>query len=505
LRAAASTLKCWGPAWAGVRFAAVLLLVLLLLAGCASKPAPAPVVLPPPPPMEMRVLPAATSIFPSSKQILFPPAPAIATGFLGEPTLVGDANGSLYLTFPGCPNPQGGQFKTCNNGPVFRSDDLAATWSYLNLANGSLAPKATDANGDAMVAIDGAGRLYASDLGDGIPVFGSADRGATWTPLTNVVPKGDGADRQWSWGGPAGMVVEAWMATSPERALAVSVSHDAGASWSKLQAFDASIGWVGPITGSPDGTDVWIPYTKPLDSDQLGPAGGEAMLADPKVELRLLRSADSGATWTIEKTGYVITKDPAKGQWPGTLMAPVVARTGDGTLVYAWSEERIDLAARAAGTQASVYSMASKDGGKTWTSPLLLSGTRTAVLPWIVGGAADRYAVAYYAADDVKVSNDYEGTWDVDLTVADAHTLAAGHVAGKVHTGGICAKGGVCGLTGSDRSLLDFIGGALLPEGRIAIAYCSSQGMPGPSTSGLLGSSGTSVHVAVSEHGVGLQ
>ena len=481
-----------------MRVLAFLAILVLLLAGCASKPAPVAVAPPPPPPQEMRVLPAATSAFDSSKQLVFPAAPAIATGFLGEPTLVSDSNGSLYLTFPGCPTGS-----TCNNGPVYRSDDLAASWSYLNLANGSLAPKAAKANGDAMVAVDGAGTLYASDLGTGIPVFTSHDRGASWAPSTNVVPKGESADRQWSWGGPRGMAVEAWMATAPARAVAVSVTHDGGGNWSKLQAFDASVGWVGPIAGSADGKDLWVGYTKPLDTDQ--DPTGDALLADPKVELRLLHSADSGATWKVQSTGHVITKDPAKAQWPGTLMAPIVARTGDGTLVYAWSEERLDAGARAAGTQASVYSMTSKDNGTTWSQPLLLSGARTAIMPWVVGGAASRYAVAYYAADDVKVSNDYEGTWDVDYTVADAHTLASGHVAGKVHTGGICAKGGVCGLTLSDRSLLDFIGGALLPEGRIAIAYCASTGMPGPSTTGLLGGDGTSVHVAVSEHGVGLQ
>ncbi|MCA1810500.1 MAG: glycoside hydrolase [Halobacteriales archaeon] len=472
-----------------------LLLCLALLAGCAQPPAAPPEPPAPAPPMEMRVLPNATAPAGDLVAATYRAGKAVGTGFLGEPTLVADAWGRLLLTFPGCE----GSHSQCLNAPIFRSADGGASWESLNrLRNGSLDPGSPRANGDAMLSIDAAGALYASNLGSGLPHWRSVDDGATWEYRGNPVPKGAGSDRQWSWGGPNGTVVTAWMATSPARAAAVAVSHDGGSKWTKPATLDASIGWIGPIAGSPDGQRLLVAYTKPLNSDQ-PVVGGVLLPKDPQVELRLLRSLDGGATWGIVGTGHVITKDPAVSQWSGTLMAPALARTGDGTLVYAWSEQRLDPEGRAASTVASVYTMASKDDGATWGAPRLLSGDRTAIMPWVVGGAGGRYAVGYYAASDVHVDSDYEGTWDMEATVVDGERAATAVVAAKVHSGGICTKGGGCST--SDRSMLDFLGGALLPDGRVAWAYASSAGIAADPRGFVLGGDGTSVLVAVQDGG----
>lgn len=462
---------------------------------------------------DQRVLLGTTPLTDALVVPTFHLSPAVGTGFLGEPTMVSDAKGRLVLTFPGCEK----SHTSCRNAPIFRSGD-GMKWESLNrLGNGSLDPrKGVDspaANGDAMISIDAAGNLYASNLGTGLPHWRSVDDGASWQFMGNPVPKGDGSDRQWGWGGPAGMVVSAWMATSPARAAAVSVSHDGGGNWSKPQELDATIGWIGPVSGTPDGQKLFVGYTKPLNADGanavpdptglVGATTGNAVVADPQTELRLLRSLDGGTTWSIVKTGHVIVKDPAAAQWSGTLMAPVLARTGDGTLVYAWSEQRLDAPARAASIAASVYEMTSKDDGATWSAPQLLSGARTAIMPWVVAGSGARHSVAYYASSDVHVDHDYEGTWDVESVTVQGKETVTAIVAPKVHTGGICAKGGVCGTTLADRSMLDFMGGAVLPDGRVAWAYASSAGGPVPnSIEGVrLGGAGTSVLVAVQDAG----
>lgn len=483
------------PRYAALGLAALLVAV-AALAGCAE-----PATVPPPPaqvaPQDARVV-AALGVAPALGLPTFGAPVTVATGFLGEPTLLADHAGTLYLTFPGCDNND-----SCAHGPVYRSRDGGAAWAKLNpLSDGRLSEDGPEqSNGDAMLAIDADGTLYASDLGAGIPVWASDDGGDSWHFGADVVPKGGGADRQWSWGGPSGMAVEAWMATSPTRSVAVAVSQDHGHTFSPAKLYEDGIGWIGPVTGSDDGVHLAVAYTLPAQPAPDVTGLGSLLLVQP-VHLKLLLSNDSGASWTPTDTGVTIQPNPAGAQWPGTLMAPIVARLGSGALVYAWSQEPVD-ASRAGGPAAVVKAMVSRDEGATWSEPVTLSGDRTAVMPWVVAGAGDRFEVHYYAASDVRVDNDYEGTWDLDATIADATDAAtmphqSMTVESGVHQGGICARGGVCGETASDRSLLDFIGGALLPDGRIALTYCASPSNP---ASGLLGSSATQVHVTVQSGG----
>lgn len=477
------------------------LVLLSLLAGCADGPEsvdePVDTVAP-----DARMLPpvlAATSALDAPGFAL---TPAVATGFMGEPTLIADAKGTMFLTFPGCPDG-----RECANGLVLRSDDDGAQWRVLNpLENGSLAEDSPAANGDAMVSLDAAGTLYASNLGGGTPVWASTDGGTTWELRGDPVPEDAGSDRQWAWAGPADFLAHAWMATAPSRSAAVAVSVDGGRNWTEPSLWDDPIGWIGPIVGSDDGVHLAAPYTKPLNTNTLDDPSGVVndlalLMADPEVDLRVLLSDDAGASWRSQSIGHVVTKNPASTQWPGTLMAPAIGRTGAGDLVYGWSEQTLDPALRAAGSSAAVYAMVSPDEGATWGEPRLLSGTRTAIMPWVVGGAGHRYAVAWYGSSDARLDNNYEGTWDVEAVVVDGDDLVTSIVAPTVHTGGICAQGGTCLLRGADRSMLDFLGGTLLPDGRVAWAYASSAGLPGPAAP--IGRA-TSIHVAVQSSGARL-
>jgi hypothetical protein len=118
-------------------------------------------------------------------------------------------------------------------------------------------------------------------------------------------------------------------------------------------------------------------------------------------------------------------------------------------------------------TGAVVKVIASKDQGATWTEPAQVSEVPTAIMPWVTGGAGDRFAITYYASD-VPLDSDYVGDWDVMAALIDGAggelQVATSVLAEGIHQGGLCSRGGGCGP--SDRTLLDFFEADVLPDGR---------------------------------------
>lgn len=392
----------------------------------------------------------------------------------GEPGTWAAPDGTLYVTFPGCdtsPLAATPVFRAagqphCAHGLVFRTDAPGGTWERLNdETTGELAPGAPVANGDADLAVDAAGTVYASDLGSGrVQVFASTDRGDRWTHLGDVVPEEDTADRQWMAAGADGHLVMAWMTTGGgcERCVTARTTFDGGQTWTDPIYVGQGIGWLGPIQLDPEGERAYVPYTRQVEEGTFG--------------LHIARSDDGGISWTGIDTGLQTTTygQLATEQWSGVHMAPVMDITGDGTLVYAWSEQVPGPTDQAPGGTV-VRLSASLDRGATWGPVVDITQRPNAIMPWISGGGGDRVAITYYASD-IEGPPDRVGLWDVEAAWIDGVATSKPRieraiVEADVHQGGICSRGGNCALSGADRSLLDFFENEVLPDGRLFIAY----------------------------------
>jgi hypothetical protein len=463
--------------------------LLALVAGCLDGPAPGAID-PPPVPKHPRwhVLEAASE--PEGVEApTFRLLGAIArTGPVyggGEPSVWAHLDGSLYVAFPGCDR---GFYlvglptqESCEHGLVYRSGDDGASWTRLNRDgdgryedNG----EGPGANGDAEVAVDAAGTVYVSNLGGGIQVHKSTDQGATWTYIGNVVEEDEFSDRQWMAAGRAGHLIVAWMGSGTDlagdeqgRAVVVNSTFDGGLTWTGALALGSNIGWLGQVAFAPDGS-AYLPFTQVESSG----TGAVLYTVGEVFSMQVARTFDGGWTWDVVDTGIRIATNTQGGHWSGVNMAPALDVTGDGTVIVAWSED-VNSPGQATATGAALYAIASTDDGATWSDRHAIGRPPTAIMPWVTGGAGDRFAVTYFASD-VPLDPDYTGgVWSVIAEVVDGITSPGGPtsyptvIEAGVHQGAICSRGGACLLSGSDRALLDFFEADVLPDGRLVVAY----------------------------------
>ncbi len=390
---------------------------------------------------------------------------------VGEPSIWAHTDGTVYAAFPGCDDgpyyllPTLPTQRTCAHGTVFRSDDAGATWTRLNReSDGRLTDDGPAANGDADVAVDAAGTVYTSNLGGGgIQVHASDDRGDTWRYLANVVPEDHWADRQWMAAAAPGHLVMAWMGgKDAQRAVAVNTTFDGGENWTGTTYLGESIGWLGTVQFSTDGQQLFLPFTQGTGS--AGTAGTAR-----EFTMFVARSLDGGLAWDVVDTGARIVTNAQGQHWSGVNMAPAFDITGDGTLVVAWSED-VNAPADLTALGSVVKVATSTDAGETWTAPRDVSTTRNAIMPWVTGGAGDRFAVTYFASA-LTGDPDYVGQWSLRAVVVDGDEAHDVLIDPNVHEGGICSRGGGCRTSGSDRALLDFFEADLLPDGRLVVIY----------------------------------
>ncbi len=416
----------------------------------------------------------------------------------GEPSAWAALDGSLWVAFPGCDR---GFYlvdvptqETCDHGLVYSSADGGATWTRHNRPGDGRYEDGGDgpaANGDAEVAVDAAGTVYASNLGaGGIQVHRSDDAGASWAYVGNATPPGESADRQWMAAAAPGHLIVAWMGSGTDanedpqgRAVIVNTTFDGGATWTGALALGKDIGWLGPVAFAPDGRTAYIPFT------QVEVATPALLYGAQTFSMRVGRTLDGGRTWQVLDTGARWDSVDTGGHWSGVQMAPALDVTGDGSVVVVYAVDRAlgapGVLATSQGTELRM--LASLDGGATWTpqqalavpSPLgLEQGQGAPVMPWVVGGGGDRFAVTYLLGTSAT-DTDYEGTtWDVRAMVVDGLrdgvlSQVDSLVEAAVHQGAVCMRGGTCQLTGSDRALLDFFESDVTPDGRLFVAYPS--------------------------------
>ena len=416
----------------------------------------------------------------------------------GEPSAWAALDGTLFVAFPGCDRgfylaEIPGQ-ATCEHGPLYRSTDDGASWTRLNneatgrYEDGGEAPAA---NGDAEVATDSAGAVYASNLGGGIQMHRSDDGGSTWTYIGNVVEEGEASDRQWIAAAGPGHLIVAWMGSGEDldgeeqgRAVIVNSTLDGGATWTGSLALGSNIGWLGPVAFAPDGRTAYIPWTQ-VEQASTVPVG---LLGTLEFSMRVGRTVDGGLTWDVLDTGARWTSSNTGGHWSGVHMAPALDVTGDGSIVvaYATDSDLQGLGLTAGGTD--LWLMASHDAGESWSEPTQVDMTAppsvsagegmrgSPIMPWVAGGAGDRFAVTYLYGG-VATDTDYQpAVWDVRALFVDGFGTAEEAMAdvlieAGVHQGAVCSRGGACLATGSDRALLDFFESDVTPDGRLFVAY----------------------------------
>ncbi|HLE47151.1 MAG TPA: sialidase family protein, partial [Candidatus Thermoplasmatota archaeon] len=299
------------------------------------------------------------------------------------------------------------------------------------------------------------------------------DRGTTWEYQANLTPKTHFADRQWLAGGRPGHLIVTWMGgktaagESPRRSVAINTTFDAGATWTGITYVDDGIGWLGPVAFDPNLTSAYIPYTKRAT------AAGQLPTQGPTFGLHLAVTHNGGLNWTNLDTRVRIRASGTGGHWSGVHMAPALDVTGDGHIVYAWSEDVVD-ATGASSNGARVRMMSSRDAGLSWTTPATISTRTSAIMPWVTGGAGDRVAVNYYASDVGFDTDMVGGRWDVMVAMVDdvggTPKAVTSILDRDVHYGGLCSRGTGCSPP-SDRALLDFFEADVMPDGRLIVSY----------------------------------
>lgn len=348
----------------------------------------------------------------------------------GEPGIEVAHDGTLYVVAPYA------------RTSVWRSLDGGATFQRLRDSLGD--------SGDSDVETDADGRLYVSDLFRGVPVSLSADKGATYLAAVSTAT-GSGLDRQWLAAHGHG---NAWSAWRQDGAGMVARTTDGGLTWSEPVVAATGVALQGNVLATSDAT-LWIPYS----------TGKDLMLA---------KSADGGATWART------TVAAGAGD---TLLFPALAVDDAGHVYVAWSQ-----GAGQVDRHTEVKLARSLDGGATFGPPTTLSQpSRHHLFPWIVANGTGHVALAWYegvppvgATIDPNVAPLTE--WHVHVAHSlDAHaaspTWEHARATGVFHTGPICTYGALCFPADNplafNRLLLDFFEMALLPDGRLVIAYAA--------------------------------
>ena len=190
--------------------------------------------------------------------------------------------------------------------------------------------------------------------------------------------------------------------------------------------------------------------------------GGQAAL------LRVMRSADKGATWsapiTISDLQTVGTVDPDTGTGirDGSAVGAVAAGA-NGVLAVVWQDSRFT-----AGAYDSVAFSRSNDGGSTWSPPLRINGNPAvfALIPNIAIRADGTFGVTYYdfrsnTPDPASLLTDY---WLA--TSSDGVTWSERRISGPFDyakaplVGGRYFLGDYTGMTSVDNSFIAAFGQA---------------------------------------------
>jgi hypothetical protein len=376
--------------------------------------------------------------------------------------------GTTHFFTPEAPNPGTSAFVENYTGQtyIWTSDDNGKTWDFRPR---TIAPDGVPASGfsDPEFAIDSDGNVYFSEINlANVAVSSSQDGGSTYT-LENFF----GAimtDRQWM------------EADRPGELYFVANAFGGGT------GVPPYVGTGHYIAKSKDGGKT---FTTGIPDREGGSGLGdirvdkrtgtvyEAHFRGGTLSMAAFRNARQDDLTATDVN--VIAEDVTMlGHWPAFDLDP------SGNLYITWDQG--DSGERDAG----VYFASSRDGGRTWSTPVRVNtGTQTAIWPWLAAGDDGRVAVSWLEADVALPDHDAETPGDHGWRIVAAATLTGLGCKGSatpsfttavattepVHTGTICQGGTTCQAALIDRRLGDYFSMEIDGTGHMYMGYSDTR------------------------------
>jgi hypothetical protein len=373
----------------------------------------------------------------------------------------------------------------CNQVNSWTSPDGGVNW-YRDRYLGTTCPQNPTYTGfsDPDLTQDASGRVYNTgiDLANDA-LFSSIDGGQTWDKGTGFCHDGD---RPWLAGGLANQVFMATDAVEESGSgHTVYVSTDGGNSCS--------------TTGIPDRGALadggsWTADGKLYYDRRTGTVVEPAIFDhnDGSFGLGISTMPNGGSAFT-----------PHEGVRGTSMFAhwPAIAIDKAGTVYLTWDTD--DRQANTSGgcngarTPAanSIVLVSTKDLGKTWSAPVVISHPGTRVFwSWVAAGDAGKVSVVWYQTEK------QDGLPDLDCQTGHVHVMEASvtnatskapskaivDAAGRVvHIGWVCQGGTTCVATGQDRRLGDYFTNVIDGHGCVLIATGDTR-LTDPTTGGPL-------------------
>lgn len=386
----------------------------------------------------------------------------------GEPNIAALPDGTLFVVAPTGIQAKPNALESA--AYLWRSTDGGATWQTLRAPRGPIGPFCSC---DADVVASPDGWVYVSDWWDGnYMVEASNDGGETWqaSPITTI----NAAvllhvDRQWLVAGPDGFVALFYshypgIFVSPgaitndleplNSGINVVISSDHGRTWSAPKAVLSPAGsealQIAHARLAPDGTLV-MPYAL-VDAT-------EDFWTDPS-KVMLAISRDKGESW--ESVEVADAPEGFDNLW--AVQADVDAAGG---IHVGWAA-RIDK------DRMGAYVASSKDGGATWSEPMLLRGEGLNFLPWVAATGNGTVAMGWYGGDDTGDPVKAKGDWFAYVAVSrEGRDFVVEKVSETpVKTGALCPRGSACD---GDRELLDYVALTFDAAGALHYAFARSE------------------------------
>jgi uncharacterized repeat protein (TIGR01451 family) len=366
---------------------------------------------------------------------------------VGEPDVVIDNHGGVYVSGPGGSTTQASWF--------WKSEDKGIQWHLIGCP---IKSNCQNGGGDTEITIANNRDVFASDLQtlQCNSTFRSYDEGKTFTPGQGCFPE---TDRQW-------MGVYDPTSTAAGRRIYLAANHaEVLSGCYLLVSTNNGLTYLPPDpTNNPTG-DIGAPCIGRFAVD---PHNGDIFVP-----------ADGGDTWASTDGGITWQKRGSSGA-QGNFFAPIQIDTA-GNLWQAWTEG------------SATYLSYSTDRGNTWRAKIRVStgpgspigggpGLRQVLFPWLAVGDPGRVAVVFYGTTDNGNTGGFPGSpqalWHAYATFstnAMAATPAFTQVQADehpMHRGAICTGGFPgCLTANSDRSMADFFMVDKDPQGRVYIAY----------------------------------